>query len=294
MQIEKVQRNSDLDLKYSIIIPTWNNLEYLKLVIRSIKQNSSFKHQIIVHVNEGKDGSYEWIKQQTDIDYTYSATNIGICYAMNICRSLMKTDYLVYVNDDMYVCPNWDSIFDEEIKKIGSKDFFLSCTLIETIYYGNDCTIVKDYGRDLASFREEDLLNEFESLPKEDWAGSTWPICIVHIDNWDLVGGYSIEFSPGMYSDPDFSRKLWNLGIRYFKGISASRAYHFGSKSTKRVKINNGHRDFILKWGITSSTFTKKYLKRGQKFTGPLPEIVPSTSVKIKNKLKYILASIKK
>ena len=42
---------------FSILIPTYNNLEYLKLCIDSIKKNSNFKHQIIVHVNVGRDGT---------------------------------------------------------------------------------------------------------------------------------------------------------------------------------------------------------------------------------------------
>ena len=35
----------------SILIPSFNNLEYLKLCINSINKNSKYKHQIIVHVN---------------------------------------------------------------------------------------------------------------------------------------------------------------------------------------------------------------------------------------------------
>ena len=42
-----------------------------------------------------------------------------------------------------------------------------------------------------------------------DWMGATIPPNIVHRDIWDLVGGYSIEYSPGMYSDPDFTAKLY-------------------------------------------------------------------------------------
>src|SRR4029078_8120857 len=102
--------------------------------------------------------------------------------------------------------------------------------------------------------------------------GVIWPRNIVPKDLWDLVGGYSIEFSPGMYSDPDFSMKLWTLGIRYFKGLSASRVYHFGSVSVKRIIKNKGYYSFIRKWGMTSSTLSKFYLRRGKPFDGPLKE----------------------
>jgi hypothetical protein len=108
----------------------------------------------------------------------------------------------------------------------------------------------------------------------------------VHIDTWDLVGGYSVEFSPGMYSDPDFSMKLWLAGIRYFKGLAASRAYHFGSVSTKKVKKNKGYYQFIAKWGMTSSSFTRYYLRRGEAFRGALQEATPGKLLGWKNKLK--------
>ena len=39
---------------FSIIIPTFNNLNYLKLCISSIKKNSKYNHQIIPHINIGK------------------------------------------------------------------------------------------------------------------------------------------------------------------------------------------------------------------------------------------------
>ena len=49
---------------FSILIPSYNNLEYLKTCIDSLKKNSKYKHQIIVHINEGTDGSLEYIKKK--------------------------------------------------------------------------------------------------------------------------------------------------------------------------------------------------------------------------------------
>ena len=37
---------------FSIIIPTLNNLKYLKFCINSIKKNSLKNHEILVHVSE--------------------------------------------------------------------------------------------------------------------------------------------------------------------------------------------------------------------------------------------------
>src|SRR6185295_11043417 len=130
---------------FSILIPSWNNLPYLKLCVESIRKNSSFKHQIIIHINEGSDGTLDWVKQQGDIAYVHSTENIGVCYALNGCRSLIATSYVLFMNDDMYVCPQWDKFLKEEIDSIGHNYFFLSSTAIEPEFSSN-CAIQKSYG----------------------------------------------------------------------------------------------------------------------------------------------------
>jgi len=50
--------------RFSIVIPTWNNLPHLQLLVRSIREHSRYQHQIVVHVNEGSDGTRQWVEQQ--------------------------------------------------------------------------------------------------------------------------------------------------------------------------------------------------------------------------------------
>ena len=251
---------------FSILIPTWNNLDFLKLCIESIRKNSCFQHQIIVYVNDGSDGTLDWVRSMGDLDFVHSPNNVGICFALNALRTLVKTDYVLYMNDDMYVCPQWDRYLWEEIEQLPDNKFFLSSTLIQPRTGSKSMIAPANYGESVETFDEKRLLEEFATLPHEDWMGATWPPNVVHRDIWDLVGGYSVELSPGMYSDPDFSAKLWLAGVRYFKGISKSRVYHFEARSTQRVAKNNGSAQFLLKYGITSSTFIKEVLHRGEKF----------------------------
>jgi glycosyltransferase involved in cell wall biosynthesis len=288
--IQKVKRSVKSDQQFTILIPSWNNLPYLELCIKSIRQNSHFNHQLVIHINEGKDGTADWVKAQADIDYTYSEENIGICYALNISSSIADTDYILFMNDDMYACPGWDTALLNEIKSIGHKFFFLSATMIEPVTQ-NPCCIEMNAGSDINSFDEKKLLQAFSLQPMKDWQGATWPPNVVHKDIWNLAGGYSIEFSPGMNSDPDFSMKLWTLGIRLFKGVGDSRVYHFGSKTVSRIKKNKGYYTFIAKWGLTQSAFVLRFLKRGEVFSGPLQEPGITTGLKIKNIFKQMKAA---
>lgn len=294
-RISKVERTQKDNYTFSILIPTWNNLPYLQNCLESLDAHSSFDHQLIVFVNDGSDGTLEWLAEHSrpDLDYFHAPENVGICYGLNSCRSLIKADYVVYLNDDMYVLPGWDSHLMTEIKELGTKAFSLSATMIEPRESGNSCVIVKDFGQDIQSFEKEALVAGFEQLEKADWSGSTWPPVVVHRDIWDLVGGLSIEFNPGMYSDPDFSRKLYEAGVRIFKGVGKSKVYHFSGRSTKRVKQNKGKRQFLQKWGYSSGTFTRHFLKWGQPFTGAVSDETLNTKLNIKNLIARIRASFK-
>ena len=48
---------------FSIIIPTLNNLEYLKICINSLKKNSKLQNEIIPHVNIGSDGTIDYLSK---------------------------------------------------------------------------------------------------------------------------------------------------------------------------------------------------------------------------------------
>lgn len=276
---------------FSILIPTWNNLEMLQLCIGSILKNSTHKHQIILHINEGTDGTKDWVEKQ-QLDHTFSKTNIGVCYALNAAAGLAKTDYILYLNDDMYVCPDWDKYLWEEVQRMPDKLFFLSSTAIEPFDAGKKCAIAPfSFGTTPADFREADLLSGYHSLPMSDWNGASWPPCLVHRDIWNTVGGYSVEFFPGFYSDPDFSLKLWQIGVRNFKGVSLSRVYHFLEHSTKKLgnkKVTEGNRIFLNKWGITANMFYRFYLRMGSPYNGPLPETTKTFAFKKKKFTSYI------
>lgn len=259
------------DWLFSIVIPSWNNLAMLQLCLASVQKNSHFKHQIIVHVNEGTDGTLDWIKEQT-IDYTYSASNAGVCYAINAMADLAQTDYILFLNDDMYVCPDWDLHLWNEVQAQNDHLWYFSGTMIEPKYSGNSCAIAPfDFGNGPENFKEKELLTFVDKLKQPDWFGASWPPSLVHKSLFNQVEGYSVEFSPGMYSDPDFSMKLWQIGVRNFKGIGNSLVYHFQSKSTARVQRNNGRKQFASKWKIPSSYFNKNMLLLGSKYKQDTP-----------------------
>ena len=280
---------------FSILIPTFNNLNYLKTCLESISKNSYFKHDIIVHVNEGTDGTIEYIKKN-NIKYTHSKKNIGLCSSINIASKLSSTNYILYSHDDMYFCPEWDQILINEIKKINHENFYICGTMIQP----NGAHISLDCGDTIENFNEKKLLQNYKKFNYFDHQGSHFAPHVVTKKIWNYVGGFSEEFNPGIASDPDFNMKLWKKGIRIFKGLNDFKVYHFGSKTTRKnveIKKNKGDITFIKKWGISVKFFKKYYLKTNTQYKGPLTEPKKNLDYLINyiiNKLHYQIIKILK
>ena len=266
---------------FSIIIPTFNNLEYLKKCIESIKKNSYYNsHEIIPHINDGSDGTLDFLAKNSFI-YTHTKHNSGICTGMNMAAKKATTNYLLYAHDDFYFCPKWDFVLKKELDKIGHNKFYLSGTMV------NNGQIDLDCGNDLNTFDEKKLLREIDNANYYDFQGSTWAPHLIHKEMWNKIGGFSEEFFPGTGSDPDLNMKLWKQGVRIFKGINNFKVYHFGSIVTRKyknhptIKTESGSRGakiFLLKWGITINFFKKYFLRSDTKYDGELKN--PKKSLK--------------
>jgi glycosyltransferase involved in cell wall biosynthesis len=252
---------------FSIVIPTFNNINYLKICLSSLRKNSNFDHEIIVHVNEGIDGTVDYLKK-AKYNYTYCEENKGVCVAFNMAAKKSTKEYIVLGHDDMYFCPDWDLVFANELKKINTPLFFLSGTMVQPFksYIELDC------GTNYNTFNEKKLLMELPTIQYKNFQGTHWQPSLIKKDTWNKVGGFSEEFSPGLGSDPDFNFKLWNIGCRIFKGLGDCRVYHFSSQSLRKKAWNDGSKIFLMKWGITIKFFKKFYLKTNKEYIEPLKD----------------------
>ena len=75
--------------------------------------------------------------KKAGIDYTHSGfpKNIGVCFCYGYDDATkVKTDYILFLNDDMYVLPFWDKVLYDEIEKLSDNYFFLSSYINTTTY----------------------------------------------------------------------------------------------------------------------------------------------------------------
>ena len=282
-------------MEISIICPTYNNFKYLKLFLESIRNNSFYNHELIFHVNDGSDGTLNYLRNN-NIKFTHSINNIGLCSAVNIAAIKSTKKYILYTHDDMYFCKNWDKFLENEINKYKDNLFYLSGTNISH----KNALINYNCGSSPENFDK----NKFDLFCKndqsEDLQGSHWAPHVIHRDLWNKIGGFSEEFNPGDGSDPDLCSKLWFLeNVRIFKCLSKFKVYHFGSITTRKRKIikNDGTKTFLLKWGFNPRFFRKYYLKGDGKieYSGPVDDHKVGLNMMVDlliNKLKFLYYKI--
>jgi len=157
---------------------------------------------------------------------------------------------LCHVHERWHVClPRLDMEFDTWNWTDRASNFFLSSTMIEPeLEITAPFTKIMAQARSL-SMRRHYLMNFLccQCRTGRELPGSQY----CPKDLWVLVGGYSTEFSPGMYSDP-ISR--WNYGsweFGYTKALAKAgftilaMAPQNGSKKIMAIY------SFLAKWGMT-------------------------------------------
>lgn len=235
-------------MRVSIIIPVYNQIEYTRKCIESIKKNTSnTDYEIIVIDNASEDGTGDFFKKQ-DVVYIYNNENKGVAKAWNQGIKQAKGDYVCIINNDIIVCKNWLSEFIriyESMKNIG----ILSPGTKEG-----------ELNYDFESY-SENFIKKMKNIKEKGFAG--WCMFIKK-ERFDEIGLFSEEFNIGIGEDTDFYFRLKEKGYEsYITG--AVFVHHFGSKTLKDIKELIGDKfekenikKLNEKWKLKESYIIKK------------------------------------
>lgn len=91
----------------SIIIPTYNQLPYLKECIESIAQYTGTPYELIIIDNASDDGTAEFLKSSQGLRFRINEENLGFAGAVNQGLMMAKGTTLMILNNDSVVTTNW-------------------------------------------------------------------------------------------------------------------------------------------------------------------------------------------
>ena len=102
-----------------ILIVSHNNLVYLKPCIESIRKNTE-NYQIYVWDNASNNEVQEYLSHQQDLKVVRSDKNLGFIIPNNRLIERCNNPYVILLNDDTEVYPNWDKILIGFLQKTNS------------------------------------------------------------------------------------------------------------------------------------------------------------------------------
>ena len=91
----------------SVIIPTYNQVHYLKECIESIRLYTHQPYELIIIDNSSDDGTAEYLKSTEGIRYRINSDNLGFAGAVNQGLMMARGTTLLILNNDSVVTSNW-------------------------------------------------------------------------------------------------------------------------------------------------------------------------------------------
>jgi GT2 family glycosyltransferase len=236
-------------------ISTYNNLEYLKIAVDSVRKNSFYKDApFIIHAENCTDGTNEWLKENSEkynLEYYLDKNDNpkGIGGGMNFCADRVETDYIMFLHSDFYVTPNWDKALMDTHNKYPNEKLWVNSHRVEPQMFPNSqsrpgtVVVAKEtfgaYHNDFKSvlfdkyaelFTSE---NDFE-IPKGEGVSG-----LIKKEHWDEIGGNDPLFAPASYDDMDLFLRMLQNGFRFILPTT-SLVWHFGARGSHRLEENDG------------------------------------------------------
>ena len=225
-------------------ISTFNNLPYLKIAIKSVRENSYYdKSPFIIHAENCTDGTDRWLidnkeKYNLDVYLDKNKVPLGIGGGMNFCAEKVKTEYIMFLHSDFYVTKNWDLELYNIFNKYPDQKMWVNSHRVEPNMFNNPNsrpgTIIVDkemfgaYHHDFKDQIFEEWANEFTEINDFEIPKGEGVSGLIRKKDWDEIGGNDSLFAPSSWDDMDLFLRMLNKGFKFVL-TSKSMVFHFGA-----------------------------------------------------------------
>ena len=262
-------------------ISSYNNLNYLKLAVKSVRQNAYFNDMPInIHAENCTDGTNEWLeenKEKLNLTPIIESNKVprGIGGGMDICVANAETEYVNIIHADMWIAPNQDL---ELLRLYTDHNYDPKTRLIASSFRIQPKIFPNDpWYRPGTVFVAPDEFGEFhhnfDHKYFDEWAtqfsaqndatvrkaGGAGFFC--RKADYEWIGGNDDRFAPAYWEDHDLFIRMQLEGYE-FKMITKSVQWHFSSRASRFPDDNikqrpdrlakieqESTRQFIEKWG---------------------------------------------
>ncbi|MFF2483991.1 glycosyltransferase family 2 protein [Paenibacillus sp. NPDC058071] len=235
----------------SIIIPSYNQANYLKSCIESIMENTELPYEIIVVDNASTDHTADYLKSLNgQVRFRVLPQNYGFAGAVNAGLMMAKGTTLLILNNDTLVTLNWL----ENLMICLNSDPHIGMVGPVTNYISGDQQISVSY-QDIEEMAEFARMNNVSDPKRWQHTDRLPGFCLLfRRELFEKTGFLDEGFEVGNFEDDDFNVRVRLQGYSLVIAKD-SFIHHFGSVSMKALgeqleEINNRNMVFYMnKWG---------------------------------------------
>jgi GT2 family glycosyltransferase len=240
-------------LKTSIVILTYNKLDYTKVCIDSIRTHTQpGTYEIIVVDNCSTDGTVEWLQEQRDIITIFNQSNLGFPRGCNQGIDVAIGNDVLLLNNDVIVTRNWLDNMRAALYSSKSVGAVGSVT--------NSCSNYQAISVNYSSIEEMQEFaagyNRTDSAKWEERIRLVGFCMLIKKEVIEKIGLLDERFTPGNYEDDDYSFRITKAGFKLLL-CRDTFIHHFGSTSFKENKqsyidlMATNQKKFEEKWGFS-------------------------------------------
>ena len=253
-------------MKISFIVPSYNNLRYLKSAYHSIRTWEDEDHEIVVLDDASVDGTVDWLKSLDDpnliIWENETGKRLGHTITYDIGVDLCTSEVFSIFHADMFIGPN----YVQNLVKHLDKQKVVAATRIEPpLHPSGREKITRDFGMWPEDFREDDFIKfvrEEQERSKDETTKGIFAPWAMYKEDFLRIGGHDPLFAPFPYEDSDIFQRFVIAGYDVLQSRD-SLVYHLtcrGHKWTDNKIIGkvddtweeaekNARKNFLRKWG---------------------------------------------
>jgi glycosyltransferase involved in cell wall biosynthesis len=254
-------------LDFSIIIPTKNRDKILEQTLAfAIKSTQNFTVEFLI-INDGEKEIQlaEDIKSKITI---YKNPKSGVAAARNFGASKSASDFLIFMDDDMWMQSDNLSALQPIIAAYSG-----CCINLNWIYPPALTEQIKQtqFGRYLEHYGFSSLKGWCKGLPWNDndlfeVNGITSQFLYMHKSVWKSVNGYNENFPHAGFEDHDFAERLKKKGTKFYiypkSMVFHNEADRVEPKSWLARKMRGGEtRKYAVEAGYKSLTLQYNFIK---------------------------------
>ena len=250
----------------SFIIPSHNNLMYLKTAYNSIRKHHGYIHEIIMLDDASEDGTWEWLQEidKKDIGvkiHRNDGPKLGHTILYDVGVDMCSNDIFSIFHADMICSPFY---VDNLLKHLKEKTVVSATRIEPPLHPEGKEKIVMDFGLWPDEIKESEFLSFCEEKREEFKDVTTKGIFapwLMYKKDFQEIGGHDPLFAPFPYEDSDIFNRFILAGYDIIQSRD-SFVYHLTCRGHRWTSgelgknddmyptyERNARRNYLRKWG---------------------------------------------